>query len=334
MKEFLQKVGKALGDMVMPNVGAFIAWGLITAMFIPTGWLPNEHLAQLCEPMLKYLLPLLIGYTGGKNIAGTRGAVTGAIATAGVVIGTQMPMFLGAMIMGPLGGLCIKYFDKWTAGKIKETFVALVDFFSVGLIGLLLCLGGFSIFSSIITAITAALSSAIQWVINHNILPLVSVFVEPAKVLFLNGIINHGIFNPIALASGGESIIYLIETNPGPALGMLMALWFFGNKSERNSAPGAVLIHAVGGIHEIYFPYVLARPKLLLATICGSASALIFYHFTNAALVAPAAPGSVIALLLMAPKGKTLLVLAGILIAAGVSFVVSSLLLGFGRKKE
>ena len=334
MKKFLQKIGKALGDMVMPNIGAFIAWGLITAMFIPTGWLPNEHFAQLSTPILRFLLPTLIAYTAGKNIAGVRGAVTAAIATSGIIIGSEMPMFLGAMIMGPIAGFCVKYFDKYTEGKIAPSLVALVDFFSVGLFGLGLCLLGYTVIGGFIAFLTNVLSSAIQWVIDNSLLPLVSVFVEPAKVLFLNGIINHGIFNPIALATGGESIIYLIETNPGPALGMLLALWAFGNKQERNSAPGAVIIHAIGGIHEIYFPYVLARPKLLLATICGSASALIFYHLTGAALVAPAAPGSVIALLVMAPKGKTLLVLAGILLAAIVSFAISSILLGFGKKQK
>lgn len=334
MKEFLQKIGKALGDMVMPNIGAFIAWGLITAMFIPTGWLPNEHLAQLVSPMLKYLLPLLIGYTGGKNVAGTRGAVAGAIATAGVIIGSDIPMFIGAMAMGPLGGVCVKYFDKWTEGKIRDSFKPLVDFFSIGFIGLGLCLAAFCLISTLITAITVALSAGVQWIIDHKALPAVSILVEPAKVLFLNGIINHGIFNPIALASGGESIIYLIETNPGPGLGMLLALWAFGSKEERNSAPGAAIIQAIGGIHEIYFPYILARPKLLLGTICGSASALVFFTLAKGALVAPAAPGSVIALMMMAPKGKTIVVLLGILVATAVSFAVCSLLLGLGKKNK
>ena len=332
MKKFLQRLGKAMGDMVMPNIGAFIAWGLITAMFIPSGWLPSESLAKLVDPMLKFLLPLLIGYTGGKNVAGVRGAVTGAIATAGVVIGSDIPMFIGAMAMGPLGGLCIKYFDKWTEGKIKDSFKPLVDFFSIGLIGLGLCLAAFSLVSTLITGLTMALSAGVQWIIDHKALPAVSLLVEPAKVLFLNGIINHGIFNPIALASGGESIIYLIETNPGPGLGMLLALWAFGKGEEKHSAPGAAIIQAIGGIHEIYFPYILARPKLLLGTICGSASALIFFTIAGGALVAPAAPGSVIALLMMAPKGKTLVVLLGILVATAVSFAVCSLLLGFSRK--
>lgn len=332
MKKYLQKIGKALGDMVMPNIGAFIAWGLITAMFIPTGWFPNENLAKLVDPMLKYLLPLLVGYTGGKNVGGQRGGVAGAIATAGVIIGSDIPMFIGAMIMGPVGGVTIKYFDKWTDGKIKESLKPLVDFFSVGIIGLGLCLVGFTLIGGFVSIVTLALSSGVQWIIDSKMLPLVSILVEPAKILFVNNIISHGIFNPIALASGGDSIIYLIETNPGPGLGMLLALWAFGSKAERTSAPGAAIIQAVGGIHEIFFPYVLSRPKLLLGTICGSAAALVFYTLANGSLVAPAAPGSVIALLMMAPKGKTLVVLAGIIVATAVSFAVCSLLLGFRRR--
>lgn len=332
MRKFLQKVGQALGNMVMPNIGAFIAWGFITAMFIPTGWLPNESLAKIVDPMLKYLLPILIGYTGGKNVAGIRGAVTGAIATAGVVIGSDIPMFIGAMMMGPIGGVCIKYFDKWTEGKIKSSLQVLVDNFSIGFIGLGLCVLAYSVIGGFVAVLTNILTVAVQWVINHSLLPLVAVFVEPAKILFLNNVLGHGIFNPIALASGGESIIYLIETNPGPGLGMLLGLWAFGNRDERNSAPGAAIIQAIGGIHEIFFPYVLARPKLLAATICGSASALYFYHLVDAVLVAPASPGSIIALILMAPKGKTLLVVAGILVATVVSFLITSLLLGFGKK--
>jgi len=326
IKDSLKKFGQSLSDMVMPNIGAFIAWGLIAALFIPSGWIPNESLAKLVEPMVKYLLPLLIGYTGGKNFGGDRGAVAGAIATAGVVVGSDIPMFIGAMIAGPLASVCTKRFDKWIKGKISDAFVILVDFFSVGLIGGILCILGFYGFSPVVTWITNILSSGINWIIDHSLLPLVPILVEPAKVLFLNNIIGQGIFNPIALASGGESIIYLIESNPGAGFGMLMALWAFGGPSERSSAPGAVVIQCFGGIHEMFFPYILACPKLILSTICGSAAALFFYWMTDAALVAPAAPGSIIALMVMAPKGKTLIVFLGFAIAAVVSFIITSLL--------
>src|SRR5205085_9801829 len=118
--------------MVIPNIGAFIAWGLITAFFIPTGWTPNADLAKLVGPMITYLLPLLIGYTGGKLVYGHRGGVVGAIVTAGIIIGSSVPMFLGAMIVGPLGGYLIKKFDEATAERVPVGFDVLVTTFASG----------------------------------------------------------------------------------------------------------------------------------------------------------------------------------------------------------
>ena len=83
--------------MVMPNIGAFIAWGFITALFIPEGWWPNGQLAQLVGPMLTYLLPLLIAYTAGRNVAGERGGVIGAIAAVGVIVGSQYDWRIGGL---------------------------------------------------------------------------------------------------------------------------------------------------------------------------------------------------------------------------------------------
>lgn len=139
----VQSFGRFLSNMVMPNIGAFIAWGIITALFIPTGWLPNETLAKLVGPMITYLLPLLIGYTGGRLVGGERGGVVGAITTMGVIVGADMPMFLGSMIAGPLGGYCIKKFDSWVDGKIKSGFEMLVNNFSAGIIGMILAILAF-----------------------------------------------------------------------------------------------------------------------------------------------------------------------------------------------
>src|SRR5262249_50965281 len=108
----VQRFGGNLAGMIMPNIAAFIAWGLITALFIPTGWRPNEKLGSLVGPMITSLLPLLIGYTGGRIVHGQRGAVVGAIATMGVIVGTDSPMFLGAMIIGPLTAFLLKYVDE------------------------------------------------------------------------------------------------------------------------------------------------------------------------------------------------------------------------------
>ncbi len=313
--------------MVMPNIGAFIAWGFITALFIPTGWWPSPTLAQLVDPMLVYLLPLLIAYTAGRNVAGERGGVIGVIATAGVIVGSEIPMFIGAMIMGPLAGYVIKQFDRLIDGKVKAGFEMLVNNFSIGILGMLLAILGFYAIGTIVSELTEWISLCAAWIIEHSLLPLVSIFVEPAKVLFLNNAINHGIFSPIGLEQAretGESIMFLLETNPGPGLGVLLAYWMFAEGNAKESAPGAVIIQFFGGIHEIYFPYILARPVLILAPIAGSAAGLLFYSLTDAGLVAPASPGSIISVLAMAPKGKTVVVLLGIVISAIVSFVVAS----------
>lgn len=333
-KNTIMRIGRSMSAMVMPNIGAFIAWGLITALFIPDGWLPNDNLAKLVSPALTYLLPILIAYTAGKNIAGDRGGVTGAIATIGVIAGSDIPMFIGAMIMGPAGGLAIKEFDKLTKGRVRSGFEMLVNNFSVGIIGMLLAIAGFLVVGNAISSLTGLVSRAAEALIAHKMLPLISLVVEPAKILFLNNAINHGIFSPIGIEQVheiGQSVMFLIEANPGAGLGMLLAYWAVGKGSSKTSAPGAAIIHFFGGIHEIYFPYVLANPLLLISMIAGSSASLLFFSIFGGGLVAPASPGSIISVLAMAPKGQTLIVLAGVLIAAGVSFAVSIPLIK-GRK--
>lgn len=333
-KNTIMRIGRSMSAMVMPNIGAFIAWGLITALFIPDGWLPNDNLTKLVSPALTYLLPILIAYTAGKNIAGDRGGVTGAIATIGVIAGSDIPMFIGAMIMGPAGGLAIKEFDKLTKGRVRSGFEMLVNNFSVGIIGMLLAIAGLLVVGNAISSLTGLVSRAAEALISHKMLPLISLVVEPAKILFLNNAINHGIFSPIGIEQVheiGQSVMFLIEANPGAGLGMLLAYWAVGKGSSKTSAPGAAIIHFFGGIHEIYFPYVLANPLLLISMIAGSSASLLFFSIFGGGLVAPASPGSIISVLAMAPKGQTLIVLAGVLIAAGVSFAVSLPLIK-GRK--
>ena len=312
--------------MVMPNIGAFIAWGLITAMFIPGGWFPNEHLAVMVSPMLKYLLPTLIAFTAGKNVSGYRGGVAGAVAAMGVIIGTDTPMFLGAMIMGPLAGWCIKKFDNLVKGKVGAGFEMLVDNFSLGIIAMLLAIAGYLLIGGIVEGLSNALGSGVNWMLRHKMNPLLSLIVDPAKVVFLNNAVNHGIMTPLGIqqaAEMGHSMLFLVDPNPGPGLGILLACWVFGKGMTKQSAPGAVVIQLFGGIHEIYFPYVLARPLLLLPVIIGNICALSFFTLTDFGLVAPASPGSLISIILMSPKGRTLIGLLGVFIATAISFLLS-----------
>ena len=318
--------------MVMPNIGAFIAWGFITALFIPDGWLPNEGLASIQPYMLFYLLPILIGGTGGKLIGGYRGMVMGGIAVMGCIAGVGgtdgQPMLMGAMVIGPFAGWVIKKFDSFMETRMPAGFEMLINNFSVGILGMVTAIIGYYVIGPVMSVILAVLSAGVEVLVNHSLLPLSAIFIEPAKVLFLNNAINHGIFTPIGAeqaAVTGKSIMYMLEANPGPGLGVLLAYWFFSkDKMTKDSAPGAVLIHFFGGIHEIYFPYILMNPIVIIAPILGNIAAIFWFTLTGCGLKAPASPGSIIAFLSMTPKDKMLFTILGVAIATGISFLVAS----------
>lgn len=331
LKVKVQKLGTALSNMVMPNIGAFIAWGVLTALFIPTGWLPNAEFAKAVGPAITYLLPLLIGYTGGYVVHGQRGAVVGAIATFGAVAGSEVPMFIGAMAMGPLGGWAIKKFDQAFQEKIRPGFEMLVNNFSAGLIGFGLLLLAFKLVGPFVAIFTTAIGDGVQAIVDMKLLPLANILIEPAKILFLNNALNHGIFTPLGaeqVAKTGKSILFLLEANPGPGLGILLAYLVFGKGAAKSSSWGALIIHFLGGIHEIYFPYVMMKPALFLAVIGGGVTGTFFNQLLGSGLGGPASPGSIIAILSMVPKGGSYLaVLTGVLSAALVSFLIASVIL-------
>jgi PTS system mannitol-specific IIC component len=316
--------------MVIPNIGAFIAWGLITALFIPTGWIPNEKFAKLVGPMILYLLPILIGYTGGKMVHGVRGGVVGAAATMGVVVGADIPMFLGAMIMGPLGGWAIKKVDSVLEERTPVGFEMLVNNFSAGILGVILVLLGNVVIGPIVTGISNVAGSVVDALVKARLLPLAAIIIEPAKILFLNNAINHGILAPLGVAAAkesGKAIHFLLETDPGPGLGLLIAFYVAGKGMLKQSAPGSMIIHFLGGIHEIYFPYVLAHPIMILSVIAGGFSADLWFVISGAGLVATPSPGSIFAYLAVTPPGQYFQVLTGVLIGAVVSFLVGTFIL-------
>jgi PTS system mannitol-specific IIC component len=331
MKERMQQLGGFLAGMVIPNIGAFLAWGLITALFIPVGWIPNETLAKLVGPMINYLLPLLIGYTGGKLVhGGVRGGVVGATATMGVIVGASIPMMLGAMIMGPLGGWAIKKFDDVFEEKVPVGFEMLVNTFSSGIIGMLLALLGNVAIGPVVEAFSNAAGAVVSWLVAARLLPLAAIIIEPAKILFLNNAINHGILAPLGVAAAaktGRAIHFLLETNPGPGLGLLIAFYIAGKGMLKESSTGSMIIHFLGGIHEIYFPYVLAHPIMILAMIAGGFSADLWFVISGAGLVATPSPGSIFAYLAVIPPGQHFAVLTGVLIGAVVSCLVGVFIL-------
>jgi PTS system mannitol-specific IIC component len=344
MKERIQRGGRFLSGMVMPNIGAFIAWGLITALFIPTGWIPNETLANIVGDMLRFLLPILIGYQGGKMVGGDRGAVAGAVATIGVVIGgvipdtgATVPMFLGAMIAGPVGGKLMKTIDKALEGRIRAGFEMLVNNYTAGILGAILAVIFYLVIGPVCVAINVALGAGVKFFVDAGLLPLSAILVEPAKVLFLNNAINHGIFTPLGAqqaAELGKSIFYMIESNPGPGLGLLLAYWIFGKGSAKSSAPGAVIIHFLGGIHEIYFPYVLMNPILILAPMAGNAVSIFILNAMGGGAIGPPSPGSIFAQLAMTPPDGFLPNILAIVLSTAVSLAVAIPLLKFFGKDD
>lgn len=331
----IQKMGSFLSAMVMPNIGAFIAWGLLAAFFIPTGWYPNEDLNNLVGPTMKYILPVLIGYTGGYNVYGRRGGVAGALSTVGVVIGADITMLIGGMIMGPLGALCIKTIDNLFKDKVKPGLEMLIDNFSMGISMAIVMIIGYLIVEPIFSVVLAILASGVQYLVDANLLPFTSIFVQPGQVLFLNNFINHGIMVPIGIeeaARTGKSLLFLVEANGGTWLGLLLAFSFFGKGAAKKSAPGASFIMCFGGIGEIAYPYVLIKPWTVLGPMVGNIVALFILQIFNGGTVGPVSPGSFLALLAMTPKGCFTVNIAAYVVATIVSFAIVSFFLLLDKK--
>ncbi len=331
----IQAFGGFLTNMVLPNIGAFIAWGILTALFIPSGWIPNKELEAIVGPAITYLLPLLLASTGGRMVAGQRGAVMGAIGAIGLIVGSDIPMFLGAMIIGPLGGWVIKKFDKSIENKVPAGFEMIVNNFSIGILGFLLMILSYFFIGPVIESANNLVTSAIKALVSTGFLPLLSLINEPAKVLFLNNVIDQGIYYPLGMQEtleAGKSIYFTVASNPGPGLGLLLAFSFFGKKAAKRTAPGAIIIHFFGGIHELYFPYVLMKPLTLIGMILGGMSGITVFKIFDAGLVAGPSPGSIFSYLALTPKGNFLGIILGVLVAAGVSFIVTSIILKLDKK--
>ena len=362
----LQKVGTSLSNMVMPNIPALIAWGILTAFFIPDGWTQNEPLASVVGPMIHYLLPLLIANTGGRMIYEARGAVVGVIATMGVIGGSdwliaqenarlleqwiaqgnaaadyaelgEVHMFIGAMIMAPLAAWLMKKLDRLWAEHIPAGFEMLVNMFSAGIFGFIMLVAGFFGLAPLVNGLMTLLSNGVGALVEAHLLPLVSLLIEPAKVFFLNNAVNHGVLTPLGLSEAsqnGKSVLFLLEANPGPGVGILLAYTVFGRGAARASATGAAIIQFLGGIHEIYFPYVLMKPILILAAIGGGMAGVAVNVAFGTGLIAPASPGSIFAIFGVAARDSYLGIALAVLAAAAVSFTLSAVFLKIGKQDD
>jgi PTS system mannitol-specific IIC component len=351
----VQRFGTFLSGMIMPNIPALIAWGIFTAFFIAVGFTPNADLATIVGPFIHYLLPLLIAYTGGSIVYGIRGGVVASIATMGAIAGSdlliaqvnatlpadnqlgQVHMFIGAMIMAPLSAYTMKWLDSLWEGKIRAGFEMLVNMFSAGIWGFAMAIVGFYPVAWLVNGLMQILSNGVNWLIELNLLPLTSILIEPAKVLFLNNAVNHGVLTPLGIqqaSENGSSILFLLEANPGPGVGLLLAFAFFGLGAARASAPGAAIIQFFGGIHEVYFPYALMKPVLILALIAGGMTGVTTNMVLGGALRAPAAPGSIIAVIAQTASGAYFAVILSVILSAAVTFVIAAVILRASRKRD
>ncbi|GEK79834.1 PTS mannitol transporter subunit IICB [Agrococcus baldri] len=357
----IQKFGTFLSGMIMPNIPALIAWGILTALFIPVGPFPNEGLASIVDPTIHYLLPILIAGTGGRMVYETRGAVVGAFAVMGAIAGSDLlidafneanppvdggaplgyvHMFIGAMILGPLAAWVMKQLDKLWDGKVKAGFEMLVNMFSAGIVAFLMGLLGFYVIAPVVNWIMSIVGGAVGWLVDTGLLWLASFLIEPAKVFFLNNAINHGVLTPLGtseVATDGSSILFLLEANPGPGLGLLLAFSIFGVGAARATAPGAAIIQFAGGIHEVYFPYALMKPVLIVALMLGGAAGVATNMLLGTGLAGPAAPGSIFAVVVQAGLvgvPNVLGVLLSVVIATAVTFVVAAIILRASRKRD
>lgn len=337
VRENVQRCGKFLSSMIIPNIGVFMAWGIMAALFMPFGWIPNDRLAKIVHSMSIFILPIVIGSSGGKLTGGIRGGIISMVATMGVIASSNIPMILGAMIIGPLSGLVIKRFDKVVANKVPIGFEMLVDNFSMGVIAVIMLIVGYYIVGPFVVMLTQITMIGMNMIIARGLLPLTSIFIEPAKVLFLNNAINHGILGPLGIEQiqqSSKSIMFLLEANPGPGFGMLLAYCLFSRDNGKKMAWGAAVINFFGGIHEIYFPYIIKEPMLIIGTILGGMAGISTASILKVGLVSSASPGSIFTLITLSPKDEILKTVICVASATIVSFIVSVVLLKILHKNS
>ena len=331
-----RRVGHYLSGMIMPNVSVFITWGIITTLIQYLRGPLQSSFLEMDRLMIQFLFPVLIAYTGGRLIE-NRAGVVAAVAVIGMLTESEDPQILGAMVIGPLIGWIVFLFDKYVLPKVKPGYEMLVRNFSAGILGMLFGYLSLVFIGPIIAGITNQIGFFVGWLIQRNLLLFTNLFIEPLKVLFLNNTLNHGILTPLGIEQAGDagtSILFLIETNPGPGLGVLLAFILFSRKELKATASGAFMIHLFGGIHEIYFPFVLLNPLLFAAVILGGMSGTLIFEMFQVGLKVPASPGSIVVILANAPQEMLLGVASGIAGSTLVSFIIAALVIRKDQTKK
>lgn len=329
MKKLLHKMGKFYSSIIIKNIGIFIFIGLLFVVFNEQGWFPNTEIYAISEMVYNIILPALIGYEAGKQTGGQTGGILAVLAVAGIVAADDAIGILGGMILGPVAGVMWKHSSAWLSRWANSSLQMLVRNVFMGVLGAALAISGYYLLSPILGILTAGVGHCVDYLVTHKIIAALSIIIEPAKVFFLNNIMNHGILVPLGMnqvQESGQSILFLLESNPGPGLGMMAAL-YYGIKKRRKEYAAAMFAQAAGGLHEVYFPFVLSDMMLLIPLIAGGFAGNLCFEFLGSGLQGPVSPGSVITILIMAGKGQVLRTAVGIAVSAIVAFCGSLLVL-------
>lgn len=345
MRNAIHKFGKFYSNIMINMIGIFIFVGILSVIFGDYGWAPNENIYAISQFVYSYVIPALIAYAAGNHMGqiyekrpdvpktgiNHAGGAIAVMAAAGIMIADKNCAILGAMILGPVCGLLWKHVLEPLTRKAVQGMEMLTRNLVAAIVGAAFSITAYYVLTPVLSAVTHVIMMGVDWLIAHKLICLTSVLIEPAKVFFLNNSIHHGILLPLAMQQAeqsGSSMLFLLETNPGPGLGVLLALWL-SNRKKRKEYAAYMFVECIGGIHEIYFPEVLANLWLLLALIPGGMAGILcmsVFHVASAGLVSP---GSILTLLFM--SGHHVL---GTLFAVAISTAVSCAIAFFILKRQ
>lgn len=334
--KLIQRIGKFYTRIILRNIGIFIFIGLLSVIFHEHGWLPNKNIYAISQLAYRMVLPFMIAYEGGQILGGTGGGIQAVLAVSGVLVADPSVGFFCGMLIGPLAGWLWKQEEKWVLGKLGPSIQMLARNLLNGLTGGILALLGFYLLSPLLSAVAVGISYGVNFLVGHQLLGVLNLVIEPAKVFFLNNMVEHSILVPLGMTQAqetGSSILFLLESNPGPGLGLLSALYYV-KKEKRNEYASALIAEAAGGIHEVYFSYVWSNLKLLFPLILGGVAGTLCFELLGAGAQSAVSPGSVFTILLMAGKQHMIPVLIGVCASALVTFAGSILILRKKGKKE
>ncbi len=329
MKQYIERIGKFYSHIILENVGLFIAYGILSILFSEGGWFPSSTLTPIIEMIYFIVIPVLISYTTGRRIGGNVGGLVAAMAGLGFFSVDGSSYMLGALLTAPMAGWIAKRGLNWIKAHTVVGFEMLFRNLFIGIVGSILLLFSSYCFNPILNQLKNILTWLLDQLFSYNLVPFMSFLIEPGKVMFLNNTINHGLLVPLGIEQVeymGSSVLFLLETNPVPGFGILLAYFLIEKKEKKNLLVNMV-IQLVGGIHELYFPYVLSNSILFLAVIAGGMAGNFCFLLLQSGVIAPPSPGSILTILLLSPGKNLFGNLFGIAVSAMVSCIIAVIIL-------